>query len=104
MEAALREVEHVPPKGTDLTGSEPMAVGDQDHGPVAVRGACAYALLRGGDEAVDLFRGEVLAGAPLGIGKAPRRNFPIYSAWATVFRHPFRLGFHRPSIHDFPIH
>src|SRR5215213_7410302 len=88
MEAALGKVEHVPAQGTELAGPEPVAVGEKDHGRVAVRGACADPLLRGDHQVIDLFRGEVLARSPLGIGKAPRRNFPIYSAWHTPFPHP----------------
>jgi AhpD family alkylhydroperoxidase len=69
----------------------------------AVRGACADALLCGRDQKFHLVWGEVLPGSPLGIGKAQRRDFPIYNAWPSAFRHPFPLGFHRASIADIPI-
>ena len=103
VEAALREVEHVPSQGAQLACPEPVAVGQEDHGRVAVGVARADALPRGDHQAIDLLGGEVLPGSPLGIGKAPRRDFPIFSAWPLPFRHPFRLGFHKAMIPAFPI-
>jgi hypothetical protein len=84
----LREVEHVPAERAHLARPEPVAVGEEDHGRVAVRVARADALARGDEETLDLLGGEVLAGAPLGIGKAARRNFPIYSGRHSPFPHP----------------
>jgi hypothetical protein len=101
--AALDEVEHVPAQGTKLTHAQPVAVGEKNHGRVAVRVPRADALLRDVDEPLGLFGGEVLPGSPLGIAHPPRRNFPIYSAWPSAFRHPFPLGLHRAMIADFPI-
>ena len=70
--AALGQIEHVPAERTQLACPQPMAEGQEGHGRVAMRGTCANTLLRGGDQALDLLRGEVLAGAPLGVGEAPR--------------------------------
>jgi hypothetical protein len=42
-----------------------------------MRGTRPDPLARGVDEALDLLRGEVLAGAPRGVGQAARRDFPI---------------------------
>ena len=77
--AAVGQIEHVPPKRAELACPEPVAVGQEDHGRVAVGVARTDALPRGDHQAIDLLGGEVLAGAPLGIGKAPRRDFPIFS-------------------------
>ena len=63
---ALAEVEHVPAKGTELAGPQPVPEGNQDHGGVAVRGAGADALLRTGNEALHLLGGEVLPRTSLG--------------------------------------
>jgi integrase len=52
-------------------------------------GSCArsHALARRGFEARHFLGGEVLPGAALGIGKPPRRDFPIFSGWPLPFRH-----------------
>ena len=72
-----------------LAGTQPMSVGQEDHRCVAVRVACTDPLLRGRDQALHLLGGEILAWAPLGIGQAPRRYFPIHG------RLPLRKGFRR---------
>jgi hypothetical protein len=88
MEATLREIEHVPSQGTQFTCPEPMAVGQEDHGRVAVGVARADALPCGRHEELDLLGGEVLPGTSIGVGKAPRRNLPIYSGRPAPFPHP----------------
>lgn len=79
MVATLGEVEHVPPERAELACTKAMAVGDQDHRRVAVRVAGTGALASGGDEARHLLGGEILARSALGVGEAPRGNFPIFS-------------------------
>ena len=87
--AALREVEHVPAERADFARPEPVAVGEHDHGRVPAGVAGADALPRGGDQALGLFGGEVLAGSPLGIGQAARQDIPIYGGWPAAFLNPF---------------
>ena len=70
MQAAMGEVDGVPAQRHQLGRPQPMPVGDQHHGGIAV----AVAILPGSiDQAGNLAIGEVLAGADLGITLAARR-------------------------------
>ena len=66
----MGEVDGVPAQRHQLARPQPVPVGDQHHGGIAV----AVAILPGGiDQAGDLAIGEVLAGADLGVTLAARR-------------------------------
>ena len=73
----MGEVEHVPAQGGELAHPQAVAVGDQDHGGVAVAVA-AGPRSGGGDQPFDLGRGEVLAWPPGGVLEPARRDIPIY--------------------------
>ena len=83
MQAAMGEVDGVPAQRDQLGRPQPVPVGDQHHGGIAV----AVAILPGGgDQAIDLAIGEVLAGADLGVALAARRapaiaNCPNNGGW-----------------------
>ena len=95
MHAAVGEVDGVPPQRHQLGRPQPMPVGDQHHGGVAV----AMAVLAGGsDQTTDLAVGEVLTRAGLGIALAARRagttsNCPNKVAGATSARCGFVMTF-----------
>jgi hypothetical protein len=65
---------------TQLGGAQTVAVGDQDHGRVAVAVATGP-IPGGGDQPLDLVGGEVLARPAGGVGNAPWRYIPIYEHW-----------------------
>ena len=70
MQAAIGEVDGVPAQRHQLGRPQPMPIGDQHHGGVAV----AVAVLPGSsDQPGDLAVGQVLAGADLGITFAARQ-------------------------------
>ena len=97
VEGTLLEVEHVPAHGDELTGSKAMPVGDEDHGCVAV-GVPTRVLLGEGDEAVDLFGGEVLAGTHVGVLGAPRDHCSFFDGWSLPLPRRKTFVSHRPSI------
>ena len=76
MEVALRQVEHVPAQADELGDAQAVAVGDQDHGGVAVAVA-AWPRPGGGHQPLDLLGGEVLARPAGSVGDPPRRHIPI---------------------------
>jgi hypothetical protein len=70
---------HLRPFEVDkLDSAQPMAKGEQNHSRVTVTVAVA---LSGFNQRLDFRRGEVFAGAQLGIRPAQRSNCPIYSGW-----------------------
>ena len=83
MQAAMGEVDGVPPQRDELARPQPVPVGNQHHGGIAV----AVAILPGSiDQAGNLAIGEVLAGADLGVALAARRapaigNCPNNGGW-----------------------
>ena len=83
MQAAMGEVDGVPAQRHELARPQPVPVGDQHHGGIAV----AVAILPGSiDQAGNLAIGEVLAGADLGVTLAARRapaiaNCPNNGGW-----------------------
>ena len=83
MQTAVGKVDGVPPQRNELARPQPVPVGDQHHGGIAM----AVAILPGGiDQAGDLAIGEVLAGADLGVAFAARRapaiaNCPNNGGW-----------------------
>ena len=92
----MGKIDGVPPQRDQLARPQAMAVGDQDHGGVAV----AIAVLAScRDQPIDLGVGQVLARADLGVALAPLRwsslvNCPINGAW----RHQRQMRFY----HGFP--
>jgi hypothetical protein len=67
-----------PLQPTNLTGSEPMPKGHQEHRAVALPPTIA---LGGLDQLLDLTLGQMLPWSQLSIGPPSRRNCPIYFAW-----------------------
>src|SRR5262249_54095509 len=68
----------LPPKVTDLDRSEPVAEGQEDHRPIAVRLPIG---LGGLDQKLDLVLGEAFTGPIVGIGSPPRRYCPFFAGW-----------------------
>ena len=85
------EIDGVPTQRHQFDGAQPMPIGDQHHGRVAM----TVAIIAGGlDQSLDLGLGEVLTRPDLGIGPAPGRtlrrlNCPINSAWGDQGQMPF---------------
>src|SRR5262249_39145664 len=74
MQPTVTEVEGVPAQRHELARPQPVPIGDQDHGGVAV----AVTVVAGGfDQAVDLGVGEIFAGAEVRIAPA-RRGVAVY--------------------------
>jgi hypothetical protein len=72
------EVDLVPAKVADLSRSQAVPVGQQDHGGVAVTVPVAPSGL---GQRLDLVRGEVLAGAQVGVLLPLRSNCSFYFSW-----------------------
>src|SRR5262245_21022225 len=76
MDAATIELDHVPGLLAQFAGAQPVAVGDQDGGRVAV---AVPGMLAGGIlETVDLLRGQIFPLPQIGIAQPAWRNCPIY--------------------------
>ena len=59
------QIDLIPAQRAQLGDAQPTAVGDQDHGGIAVP---VPVLPCSGDQALDFFRGQAFAGAALGLG------------------------------------
>src|SRR5262245_34033221 len=79
MDAAAIKLDHVPSQFAKLAGTEPMAVGDQDHGRIAM--PVAAVLARAVHQPLDLALGEV---APL--------DCQVYDAWCAFLGCRFHRG------------
>ena len=76
MDAAAIKLDHIPGQFAEFAGAQPMAVGDQDRGRVAV---AVPGMLAGGIlEAVDFLRGQIFSLPQIGVARPARRNCPIY--------------------------
>src|SRR6516165_1231117 len=62
---------------TQLAGPETVAIGDEDHGRVAMGLAIALAPF---DQPLDLGLGQVFTGAHVGVLGSARRDFPYFGA------------------------
>jgi hypothetical protein len=86
--SSLPKIDLIPAERAQLGDAQPVAVGDQDHGGIAVP---VPVLPCGADQALDFSGGQVFAGAALGVGNRPGRNCPIftswYGGWGQVARH-----------------
>ena len=71
------EVDLIPAQVHQLAHPQAMAIGDQDHGGIAVAPAVA---LGGLDQLLDLGLGQVLAG-PVGVGAPCRGNCSFFGGW-----------------------
>ena len=67
---------------TEPSLQQPVAVGDPDQDGIAVS---VPVLPSGGDQALDFFGGQVLAGAALGLGNRLGRNCPILTQFEHLF-------------------
>ena len=76
----LLEIEHVLARGDELGGAEAVAVGEEDHGAVAVA-VPAVAVAGGLTPAPDLPGGKELARADVGVADASRRHCPVNDGW-----------------------
>ena len=105
MQAAMGEVDGVPAQRHQLGRPQPVPVGDQHHGGIAV----AVAVLPGGsDQAIDLGIGQVLARADLGVrwrrgGLRRSPTVPITVVGATSARCGFVMVFQGFSSCDCPV-
>src|SRR5262245_16895441 len=79
VQAALGEFDLLPLEVADLRGSQAMAIGDQDHGRVAM--PIAAVLARAVHQALDLALGEI---APL--------DCQVYDAWGAFLGCRFHAG------------
>src|SRR5215207_8708947 len=89
VQQAVLEVDLVPAERAQLGDAQSMSIGDPDHGGIAVP---IPVLPCGGDEALDFFGGQVLAGAALGLENGPGRDCPILRSWR---RSSGRVAAHR---------
>lgn len=99
MQAAMGEVDGVPAQRHQLGRPQPVPVGDQHHGGIAVAVAILPASI---DQAGNLAIGEVLAGADLCVTFAARRfratpTVPLTVAGATSVRCGFVIVFQGSS-------
>ena len=76
----LLEIEHVLARGDELGGAEAVAVGEEDHGAVAVA-VPAVAVAGGLTPAPDLPGGKELARADVGVAAPRRRHCPVNDGW-----------------------
>jgi len=72
------EVDLIPAQRAQLGDAQAVAVGDPDHGGIAVP---VPVLSRGCDQALDFLGGQVLAGTALGLRNWPWRDCPILRDW-----------------------
>jgi hypothetical protein len=93
VQATVRKIDCVPAQRHQFDHPQPMPIGDQHHGGVAVTAA----ILRGRlDQAVDLGVGEILARPDLGVAPPTRgltSHCPIYSGWHRQHQMWFCHGF-----------
>ena len=99
VQTAMGEVDGVPAQRDELGRPQPVPVGDQHHGGIAVAIAILPASI---DQAGNLAIGEVLAGADLGVTFAARRapaiaNCPNNGGWRTSVRCGFVMIFQGSS-------
>jgi hypothetical protein len=78
MQAGMGKVDLVPTKIHQLTDPEPMTVGDQDHGGIAMPPAVRSGRL---EQLLDLTLGQVFAGTDLGIRTPSWSDCPINGGW-----------------------
>ena len=69
MQTPMSKVDGVPAQGDQLGDAQPMSIGDQDHGGVAVAVTVAGGYL---DQAIHLAVGEVFTRSNIGVAPAAR--------------------------------
>ena len=74
MQDAVVEMDGVPAQRHDLGGTQPVPVGDEHHGGVAIPVAV---LAGGGDQLLDLGIGQIFPAAKLDVPAAPWRAAPL---------------------------
>src|SRR5215207_6974481 len=76
--SSLPKIDLIPAQRAQLGDAQAVAVGDPDHGGIAVP---VPVLSRGGDQALDFPGGQVLAGAALGMQNRAGRDCPTLRSW-----------------------
>jgi hypothetical protein len=94
VQTAMTEIDAIPTQRYKLADAQPMPIGDQHHGGVAM----AVAVVTSGlDQALNLGLGKVFARSDLGIRTAPGRTFrvncPIKARGVTKAKCGFFIGF-----------
>src|SRR5262249_46593840 len=76
MDAAAIQLDHIPSQFAEFAGTQPVAVGDQDCGRVAV---AVPGMLTGGIlETVHLLWGQIFPLPQIGVARPTRCNCPVY--------------------------
>ena len=78
MQTAVIEIDGIPTKRHELDSAQPMPIGDQDHGRVAMPIAVIAGSL---DQPLDLGLGQVFPRPDLGIGPLPGRTLRLLMAF-----------------------
>src|SRR6516165_11159860 len=96
VELTLTEVDGIPPQGHKLADSQPVPIGNQDHGGVAMTVAVVAS---GDDQAVDLGAGQILSSSDVGVtlaGWGLGTHCPIIGSWGhqgeVRFSHVFQCS------------